>query len=148
MGRFADHFYYLTDSIGWYPGKNNDQDLPKVSAPTGFVTDLASIPQVFWSLLPHDGNYAYAAVLHDYLYWTQNVSKETADRVLKNAMQDFRVSPLTIKAIYEGVHVGGAAAWNQNASLRKGGEKRILRKLPNDPLMTWKNWKLHPDVFV
>ncbi|WP_315856749.1 DUF1353 domain-containing protein [Burkholderia ambifaria] len=148
MGRFSDHYYYLTSDIGWYPGKNNDKDLPKVSAPPGFVTDLASIPRVFWSALPPDGNYAYAAVLHDYLYWMQTEDRAVADRILKNAMEDFSVPPLTVEAIYRGVRVGGASAWNKNAALRKSGEKRVLSHWPEDPLMSWKKWKRHPGVFA
>ncbi|MEX3954170.1 DUF1353 domain-containing protein [Paraburkholderia sp. EG287B] len=148
MGRFSDHFYYLTSEIEWYPGKNNDKDLPRVTAPPGFVTDLASVPRIFWSALPPDGNYAYAAVLHDYLYWMQTEKRPVADRVLKNAMEDFNVPTLTVEAIYRGVQVGGASAWNENAALRRSGEKRILRRWPDDPLMSWKNWKLHPDVFA
>lgn len=148
MGRFSDHYYYLTAEIGWRPGKNNDKDLPNVTAPAGFVTDLASIPRVFWSALPPDGNYAYAAVLHDYLYWMQTEKRAVADRVLENAMEDFSVPPLTVESIYRGVQVGGMFAWNENAALRKAGEKRVLRHWPDDPLMSWKNWKLHPDVFA
>jgi hypothetical protein len=35
--------------------------------PDGFTTDLASVPRIFWSLLPPDGRYEKAAVLHDWL---------------------------------------------------------------------------------
>ncbi|WP_250530524.1 DUF1353 domain-containing protein, partial [Caballeronia sp. ATUFL_F1_KS4A] len=58
MGRFRDHYYYLTGPISWHPGANNDPGLPTVIVPTGFVTDLASIPRIFWSVLPPDGDYA------------------------------------------------------------------------------------------
>jgi hypothetical protein len=37
------------------------------SIPDGFATDLASVPRFFWSLLPPDGRYEKAAVLHDWL---------------------------------------------------------------------------------
>ena len=47
--------------------------------PTGFVTDFASIPPIFYSVLRPDGEYAYAAVIHDYLYWTQTRPREDAD---------------------------------------------------------------------
>lgn len=38
-----------------------------VRVPEGFVTDGASVPNVFWSLLPPWGEYGQASVLHDYL---------------------------------------------------------------------------------
>jgi hypothetical protein len=33
----------------------------------GFHTDLASVPRIFWALLPPSGVYEKAAVLHDFL---------------------------------------------------------------------------------
>ena len=38
-----------------------------VDVPEGFVTDLASIPRLFWPLLPANGWYELAAVFHDRL---------------------------------------------------------------------------------
>jgi hypothetical protein len=37
----------------------------------GFVTDFASIPRPFWSLLPTWGQYGPASIVHDFLYWDQ-----------------------------------------------------------------------------
>ncbi|MDI5166053.1 DUF1353 domain-containing protein, partial [Salmonella enterica subsp. enterica serovar Montevideo] len=33
-----------------------------IEVPVGFVTDLATVPRIFWSLLPPDGEYAKAAI--------------------------------------------------------------------------------------
>lgn len=33
---------------------------------SGFPTDLASVPRAFWALLPPDGTYENAAVVHDH----------------------------------------------------------------------------------
>ena len=63
--------WYLKKPISWRPGDGQSR-YPPVVVPTGFVTDLASIPRVFWSVLRPDGEYAYAAVIHDYLYWVSN----------------------------------------------------------------------------
>jgi hypothetical protein len=38
-----------------------------IHIPGGFETDLASVPRVFWALLPPQGAYEKAAVLHDHL---------------------------------------------------------------------------------
>lgn len=35
--------------------------------PMAYVTDLASVPRLFWGLFPPDGDYSQSAVLHDYL---------------------------------------------------------------------------------
>src|SRR5690349_7637447 len=37
-----------------------------ITIPSDFPTDLASVPRVSWSLLPPDGVYERAAVLHDF----------------------------------------------------------------------------------
>ncbi|WP_348235539.1 DUF1353 domain-containing protein, partial [Salmonella enterica] len=39
-----------------------------IEVAVGFVTDLASVPGIFWSLLAADAEYAKAAIIHDYLY--------------------------------------------------------------------------------
>nr|WP_246752119.1 DUF1353 domain-containing protein [Bradyrhizobium diazoefficiens] len=82
-----------------------------MTVPVGFVTDFASIPRAFWSLLRPDGIYAYAAVIHDWLYWEQDRSKDTSDMTLKFAMQDFKIDAVTINTIYAGVRAGGGSAW-------------------------------------
>lgn len=43
-------------------------DGESIIVPAGFVTDFASIPQIFWSILPPTGPWSKAACLHDYLY--------------------------------------------------------------------------------
>ena len=41
--------------------------------PAGFVSDLASIPGVAQSLISKLGPHIRAAIVHDYLYWTQGL---------------------------------------------------------------------------
>jgi Protein of unknown function (DUF1353) len=80
--------------------------------------------------LPPDGQYTYAAILHDYLYWNQATDKPTADLVLKAAMEDFGVSKSDAFLIYNGVKLGGQSAWDGNTALKMAGEKRILKVFP------------------
>jgi hypothetical protein len=148
LGRFADPIYFLGQPISWQP--NPGQVFAAVTVPTGFVTDFASIPAIFWSYLRPDGKYAYAAIVHDYLYWMQQRPREEADQILKFAMQDFNINSATVLAIYEAVHLFGGSAWRNNADLKARGEKRILKpeKWPEDPRVTWAEWKKRPDVFA
>lgn len=145
LGRFADPTYFLRQQIDWT--SNPGQTEKAVHVPTGFVTDFASIPRIFWSALPKDGDYAYAAIFHDYLYWEQSVARDEADHVLMHVMQDFKVSKGTIYTIYNAVRLGGGSAWDENAKLKASGEKRILKKFPTDPTVRWKDWKKGPDNF-
>ena len=119
-----------------------------VEVPTGFVTDFASIPPIFFSVLRPDGEYAYAAVIHDYLYWTQTRPREVADEIFKLAMQDLKVNIVKLTAIYEAVRQLGGKAWNDNARLKSQGEKRILVKFPDDPTINWDDWKKRSGVFA
>jgi hypothetical protein len=146
LGRFADRMYFTTGPIGWSPDKGQEGPAA-VEVPKGFVTDFASIPRVFWSVLPTDGNYAYSAILHDYLYWTQMGKREDADRVLQLSMGDFKVNALTIATIHRAVRLGGGFAWDGNRKLKKAGERRMLKRYPDDPTTRWADWKGKPGVF-
>ena len=77
-------FYYTDGELLWQP--RPDQKLKEVRVPDGFCTDLTSVPQVFWSMLPRTGKYAYAAIIHDYLYWAQELTRLEADNTLLAAM--------------------------------------------------------------
>lgn len=145
MGRFADRMYYLTKTISWKPGKQ--KNLPAVTVPTGFVTDLASVPRIFWTIFPPDGQYTYPAILHDYLYWSQHTSREEADLILMEAMKEFDVGSVSSEVIYAAVRVGGGRGWDSNNKLKSQGEKRILKRFPKDPKIKWKDWKIRPEVY-
>jgi hypothetical protein len=147
LRRFKDPFWLLLDKISWQPNPGEEPFSP-VTVPKGFVTDLASIPQIFFSLLRPDGEYAYPAIIHDYLYWEQPISREDADEIFKLAMQDFKVNAAAKWLIHQTVRWGGGFAWANNAEAKAGGEKRILKRFPQDPTMTWKEWKKRPDVFA
>lgn len=143
MGRFRDRMYYLDKEIQWTPGPG--QDGPTVVVPAGFVTDLASIPRVFWSLLPTDGTYTFPAIVHDFLYWTQPTERDVADKVFRYGMDDMKVSSVAASAIYAAVRVGGAGTWSNNKKLRDQGQKRILKNFPTDPRTTWSEWSKSKD---
>ena len=140
LSRFADPTYFLLKPITWKPNPGQESYAP-VTVPVGFVTDFTSIPRVFWSVLRPDGLYTYPAIVHDYLYWEQVVPRETADLIFKFGMEDFRIATPTVAAVYNAVKTFGGLAWQSNAKLKAAGEKRLLTKFPEDPTLTWKQWK-------
>lgn len=146
VSRFREPIYFLTAPISWTPNPGQER-YEAVTVPPGFVTDFASIPQIFWSLLRPDGEYAYAAVVHDYLYWMQTRLRDEADHIFKMAMEDFEVGAAKVTAIYNAVRLGGQAAWNGNAKKKAQGEKRILTRFPQDPRTKWEDWKQRSGVF-
>jgi len=148
LSRFVEAIWFLTAPIGWRPNPGQEKLLAPFEIPMGFVTDLASIPQVFWQVLPRDGEYAYAAILHDYLYWTHICDRPTADEVLRSTMVDFGVQSWKVSAIYDGVRLGGGGPWDENRRLYEHGERRFLKILPDDPRIRWSDWRKRVDVFA
>ena len=72
------------------------------TAPVGFLTDLASIPQLFWSVLPPFWRYAKAAVIHDYML-ESGLDPTLCNHVLKEGMQSIGVNKVEIFLIYHTV---------------------------------------------
>jgi len=102
-------FRYWTK--GWHIG---DPTLPTdcIVVPIGFITDFASVPKLFWSILPPTGKYGKAAVVHDFLYWTAIVSKDDADSIFLEAMKVLGVGKITRGIMYRAVSWFGKSAWD------------------------------------
>ncbi|MDR1279491.1 MAG: DUF1353 domain-containing protein [Opitutaceae bacterium] len=104
--------------------------LGKIELEDGFVTDMASIPRLFWRIFPPSGRYTAAAIVHDWLYWFQakeshltpkiRITRKQADNVLMEAMTALGVPWLTRQTIYRAVRVGGGIAWRGNYERRTG----------------------------
>ncbi|RYE83405.1 MAG: DUF1353 domain-containing protein [Hyphomicrobiales bacterium] len=101
----------------------------KITVRKGFVTDLASIPRWGWILLPPDGPWVKAAIIHDYLYSTGGTgkwkngpvtitratpySREEADEILREAMENRGVDVVRRTIIYWAVRIGGGLGWRK-----------------------------------
>ena len=94
-----------------------------VSAPTGFVTDFASTPQILWSLgMPSSGEYDAAAVIHDRMYQThaigfRPIQRAEADDVFYEAMLALGVWRSKAWLMWLGVRIGGAGPWEKVGKL-------------------------------
>jgi hypothetical protein len=97
----------------------------QIVVPAQFCTDFASTPQALWCDLPPTGKYTPAAVLHDYLYFSQPCTREQADNVLREAMQDLGVDWRRAELIFDGVRIGGQHAWDQDARDRAAGKEHV-----------------------
>lgn len=147
---FADMDTYIVyQQISWTPPANAEGDLPQVvSVPKGFVTDLATIPPLFWWALPPQGRYGHAAILHDWLYWNQSTSRETADRVFDVVMDELGVAPAIRKTIWTSVRVFGGSYWTDAEEARRAGKSRVLKRFPPTAGVRWDEWRKQPDVFA
>ena len=86
--------------------------------PKGWCTDGASIPRaLWWFASPFNGDYLPAAIIHDYLYLTQKISRARADAIFYTMMIQAGVGWLKATIMYFAVRMFGWLAWNKN---RKG----------------------------
>lgn len=90
-----------------------------ITVPIGAESDGASTPRGTWNVLPPFGKYWPAAFLHDFLYRYTTLPKAECDNLLNEAMESLGVEEVERIAIYEGVHLGGQTAFDQDRSTRK-----------------------------
>lgn len=82
--------------------------------PAGFSTDFASIPRILWPIIgPPYGRHSKAAVVHDWLYSTEHVTRARADRAFRDIMRECGVGFLRRWVMWLGVRVGGWLSWGK-----------------------------------
>ena len=79
----------------------------------GFVTDLASIPRALRWMINPNGKSRRAAVLHDFLYTGQHLSRKDSDLLFLAALKADGVGLVTRQALYRGVRMGGWLFYNE-----------------------------------
>jgi hypothetical protein len=137
---FADSRAFIVERDTVFRFAGSDQS---VIVPSGFVTDFASVPRAFWSGLSPHGQYSRAAVLHDYLYWTQTCTRAQADRLFLLMMRQSGVSLADQQTIYRAVRAAGDVGWQRNVSDREAGFIRVIpdgfRQIPSTA--TWQTYR-------
>lgn len=97
-----------------------------ITIPRGFVTDLASSPRWAWRFYSPNGTYSKAAIIHDYLYWTQICTREQSDKLFLTAMRESDVSRGTLHDFYWQVRQQGDDPWIENREYKVRGLIKIL----------------------
>jgi hypothetical protein len=84
----------------------------------GFVTDGASIPRAFWSVVgsPFEGAYVKPSIIHDGLYTIMQLPRKECDKLLKEMMVFNGVSKIEAEEIYLGVRGFGGMHWKKDNS--------------------------------
>ncbi len=98
-----EQFSYESDLLG-----------RRIVIPKGFRTDGASVPRLFWNIIPPWGRYGMAAVIHDYLYRWQRTSRRMADDTLLEAMWVKRCAFWQYACIWIAVRIAGSFAWKSD----------------------------------
>jgi len=109
--------------------------------PTGTVSDGASTPRAIWQVIPPFGPYWLATVFHDGGYrntilkinldGTRSVvtlTRDQCDDLLLEGMESLGVSLLLREAIYEGVHLGGEIAFDDDRRVKLKAYRASLSK--------------------
>ena len=138
MSRFTDALLVtpLSDGNTWIIESDFGYDVGiegsgiTVNVPIGFMTDFASVPRIFWVIIPKWGKYGNAAVIHDWLYWSKNIMGKTitrkqADDIFREAMGILEVPKWEIFCMYWGVRVGGWKAWSDNIKKQQNGVIKV-----------------------
>ncbi len=97
-----------------------------ICVPRGFITDLASVPKMFWTIFPPFGKYTPAAIVHDFLYSKYNntgINRTLADKIFLFIMKELKVNILKRYAMYKAVRIFGEPSWK--SKLKNEGYKDI-----------------------
>lgn len=141
---FADGSKWMLQSpVIHEMGKNGEY---VVIVPRGFITDFASIPkplQLLRDLLPTTDRYGIPALVHDYLYWRQDCTRDQADNIMEIALKEAGVSLVERRIIREGVRQFGQSAWDENRKARQAGLiKTVGAPYDHVPLSgTWQEYR-------
>ncbi len=88
--------------------------------PTGYKTDGASIPQIFWSIIgaPLTGTFRNAAIIHDYFCDRRAHSWQEVHQVFYKGMRAAGVSPQKAWVMYKAVYQFGPR-WEKKIDIPK-----------------------------
>ncbi len=84
----------------------------------GFVTDGASIPKAFWTILssPFEGPLVYGAMIHDGLYTKMQLPRKECDELLREMALEKGYNKVKADLVYEAVRLFGGSHWNKDTS--------------------------------
>lgn len=94
--------------VGQYPSRET------IIVPEGFITDFASVPRIFWSIISPIDKHAKAAVLHDFLYvYGGHMGRKRCDDIFLEAMTVLDVDEWRRQPMYRCVRMFSWYRWNQ-----------------------------------
>jgi len=94
--------------VGTYPSEE------VIYVPSGFITDFASVPKIFWPIISPTGIHGKAAVVHDYCYATACYTRSKSDKIFLEAMEVLEVTKWKREVMYQSVVCFGLVAWNRH----------------------------------
>ena len=98
----------------------------RIVVPAGFVTDLASVPDILNVFVSKLGPHTVGAIVHDFLYWDQSCERDEADKFLRLSMKEYDSDIGDQIKVYLAVSTAGGVAWNHNRNERNRGLLKII----------------------
>jgi hypothetical protein len=99
-------YWVLIDDLIWNDGARC------IIVPSGFLTDLASVPVPFRNILNINGLSRSPAVMHDFLYRTHRVPRAQADILFRDSMKSEGMGFMRY-VYWAGVRLGGWIPWRK-----------------------------------
>lgn len=93
--------------------------------PRGFKTDISSVPRLFWVMLAPDGDFALAAIIHDYLYINKLYDRKFNDKEMLlwskalYSTKKWSIHNIDNYTRYYMVRLFGWTVWNKPKNLSK-----------------------------
>lgn len=109
----AEFDYYVGEAIMRKIQPQIYGQVVSVRVPAGTITDLATVPRLLWVIFPPHGQYAKAAIIHDYLYDQAIGSKTFADSVFLEAMEVLAVPRWRRVLMYWAVRLFGRGNYSK-----------------------------------
>jgi hypothetical protein len=106
----------MTDGRRWVVEHSftyHNGDELSIVVPAGFITDLASVPRLFWNIFPPFGKYTRAAIVHDVLYSKHTLGRAICDGIFLEAMRTDGVGAVTRYTLWLAVRLFGWAVFNR-----------------------------------
>ena len=95
---------------------NDDGHKVGVIVKSGFISDGASIPKIFWNIInPFDARYIKIFLKHDYGYAHGLKTRLEIDKELKQDLIDAGMEKFIADAIYLAVRRFGGKHWKKNS---------------------------------
>ena len=84
-----------------------------ITVETGFVTNFASVPRVFWPILSPIDSHGKAGVVHDYAYFKGLYqSRKRCDEIFLEGLRVLETPEWKAIAMYDAVRMFGWHRWN------------------------------------
>lgn len=112
VSQISPILWKIEREVTYHVGHKDSNDI--IVVPKGFTTDFASVPWPASMLIPMSGQHNMAAVVHDYLYSTQERSRKESDDIFLEALTVLGVSLVKRRIMYRAVRLWGWVPWNHH----------------------------------